>query len=142
MRPLLAFLAVTCFGCTGHPTPEEQALVSKVESIVKLPKGGGELKCYERRYALLQGKEVEEYVGVPLSGLAGRKLLVGHYQLGNEPGVHWTDSAKDLPEIMDGGCNDIRVWHVVGDQEASIAATCSSTIAGVSPEEVIPPVTC
>jgi hypothetical protein len=143
MRALLAFLALICFGCTAdHPTPEERALVSKVESIVTLPKGGGDLKCYERHYALLQGKEMEQYVGASLSGLAGRKLLVGHYQLGDKPGIHWAQSAKELPKRMDGGCNDIRVWHRVGDKEANIAATCESNIAGLSPKEVVPPVAC
>jgi hypothetical protein len=134
---------LVCFGCTGHPTPEEQALVSKVESQVRLPKGGGELKCYERYYALLAGKELDAYMGVPLIGLAGRNVLIGEYRRGSRPGVHWASSATELPpKIMDGGCDDMTVFHVVGDQEPSIKAFCSTTIAGVPPDEISPPVTC
>ena len=143
MRTFPFFLALACFGCAASPTPDESALVSKVESAVLLPKGGGDLKCYERHYALLQGKELDDYVGVPLTGLAGRKVLVGHYRFGGHPGVFWVKSAKDFPlEIMDGGCDEIRVLHIVGELEPSIAATCAETIAGVAPEEIIPPRSC
>ena len=117
--------------------------MSKVESIVTFPKGGGKLQCYERHYALLEGKELDEYVGTSLPALAGRKLLVGHYRLGANPGVHWAQTLKDMPpEMGDGGCNDIGILHVVGDSEREIRATCSLNIAGVAPDEVVPPVAC
>lgn len=142
MRVLPTILALACFGCTGHPTADEKALVAEVEKLVALPKGGGELKCYERHYTILRGKDAENYVGVPLDGLNNRALLVGRYRIGSEPGIHWAKNATELPAIADGGCNDIRVVHVVGNQEKSIPATCSITMAGVPPTEVTPPVTC
>jgi hypothetical protein len=139
-----AFVALFFLGCGGRPTPDERALVSKVEAMVLLPKGGGKLQCYERHYALLKGKEIDAYVGFPLSGRSGRsQLLVGRYRFGGHPGVYWAKSAKDLPpEIMDGGCDDIAVFHLVGDPETSISAKCSPTIAGVPPDEITPPRKC
>ena len=144
MRILPAFIVLACLGCSGHPNPEEKALISKVESMVSLPKGGGKLKCYERHYVLLEGKEIDAYVGFPLSERSGRsQLLVGQYRFGGRPGVYWAKRAKDLPpEIMDGGCDDISVFHLVGDPETSILAKCSPTIAGVPPDEIVPPHTC
>jgi hypothetical protein len=132
-----------CIGCSDHPTSEEQALVAKVEGAILLPKGAGSPRCYERHYALLQGKAIDEYVGASLSGLRGRALLVGKYQLGPHPGIYWAKSAKDLPqEIADGGCRNIHVWYVLGDPLKKMDVSCSPNFAGVEPTEVTPPVTC
>ncbi len=124
------------------------ALISKVESIVSLPQGAGRLQCYARHYALLQGKEIADWWGIEETKMAGRKLLVGRYMvmdgyLRNEkPGVFWSSSIKDLPEIMDAGCSQLNVYHMVGEDEAHIRAFCSANIDGHSPEKVEPPVTC
>ncbi|MDR2858118.1 MAG: hypothetical protein LBV50_09755 [Novosphingobium sp.] len=142
MRTLPAILALACFGCTEHPTAGEKALISEVENLVALPKGGGELKCYERHYTILRGKDIEKYAGTALVWLGKRELLIGHYRIGSKPGVHWVKNVDKLPNIMDGGCNDIRIIHVVGIHEKSIPATCSFTYAGDVPEEVMLPVTC
>lgn len=92
---------------------------------------------------MLQGKAMDDYVGAPLSGLRGRRLLVGEYRIGPHPGVYLAKGVKDLPpEVADGGCDNIQVWYVVGDLPKRIAATCSANIAGVSPAEISPPVTC
>ena len=81
--------------------------------------------------------------GFPLQGLAGRNVSIGEYLSGNERGVHWAGDATKLPPKMaDGGCNDISVFHVLGDREGSVEAICSTNFAGVPPDEVIPPVTC
>lgn len=143
MRLLPALIALAIPGCSGHPTPEENALVLKIESMVSLPQGGGELKCYERHYTLLEGKEVDAYAGTALDIPARSQVLVGHYRFGGHPGVYWAESAHELPpEIMDGGCDDITVFHLVGDPVKSISAQCSSTFAGASPLKVSPPRTC
>lgn len=144
LRTSAALVTLFCFGCTVQPSADEKTLISKVERIVRLPKGAGELNCYARHYALLQSKALDDYMGFPVQGLPGRKVLVGVYRRGDdEPGVHWAGDATKLPpKIGDGGCSDISVFHVVGDRERDIEAVCATNFAGVPPTEVIPPVTC
>ena len=142
-RATAAMLVLACSSCSVLPTSQEKALVTDVERRVKLPKGAGSLKCYERHYALLQGPELDEYMGVPLEGLRGRAVLVGLYRLGKQPGIHWAQNAKMLPaKIADGGCSNINVFHVVGEREKRLDAYCSETFAGVPEEQVSPPVSC
>jgi hypothetical protein len=143
MRFLPTFIALLCLGCTKHPTAEEKALISAVEDVVTLPKGGGKVACYGRHYALLESKEADEYLGIPLARLAGRQLLVGEYRRGERPGVYWAKSSKDLPQaIYDGGCDNMQIIHIVGDPVREIVASCSTDIGGDIPNEIDPAVTC
>jgi hypothetical protein len=58
-------------------------------------------------------------------------------------GVYGAANYEDLPPpIMDGGCDDIRVSHIVGDVESQIFAKCSPTFAAAQGDEVTPPRTC
>ena len=135
MRAVLLLLPLTCSAC--GPTAEENALISKVESTVVLPKGAGSLACYERHYALLRGDQVQEYIGP----LKIDRMLVGRYIPSDKPGVHWERNADHLPKIYDAGCGLIEVFYAVGIDK-SPRAFCATNLAGVSPEVVEPPRSC
>lgn len=139
---MIVILAVALAGCVERPSLQERELVSSVEQRVKLPSGVGSLRCYERHYALLQGRDLDELMGEAPPGLSGRKLLIGSYVRGPHPGVHWAKRAKELPQLADAGCSILKVYHLVGDRESSITATCSLNVAGAAPERIDPPVTC
>ena len=143
VRILVALSLFSASACSERITSDQAALIANVEKRVAMPKGAGDLKCYERHYSVLRDKEVDTYLGFHLSRTAGRSLLVGTYRFGGHPGVYWTRSTDDLPrKIEDGGCDDIGILHMVGDPERSIPAMCSTTMAGSMPDQVNPPRRC
>jgi hypothetical protein len=127
--------------CSAHPTQEERALVSGVEKQVVLPKGGGNLQCYERHYVLLKGEQAKTKMGGIV--VPGGRVLFAEYLHGRDakPGVYWADSEKEMPAIADAGCSVVEVWYVPG-VDRSPKAWCSANIAGVNPAVIVPPVTC
>lgn len=147
MRSSVIILALICFGCTERPNSREQALIAEVEKSVQLPKGAGSLQCYKRYYSVVRGKELEEMVGRQLAArLPFREMLIGIYREPDhkeKPGIQWVKSPKEIPEISDGGCSDLRVWYAVGWSEQQVNATCSFDFAGSIPEEIRgTPLTC
>lgn len=122
-------------------------MVARAESIIKLPKGAGPMKCYERHYVLLKGKEAERYLGFS-SAIANKGLLIGSYvrpktlnSSTGKPGIYWERNIERLPKIEDAGCSILRVFYLVG-KEMPTQATCSVTWDGRIPDELKSPVTC
>lgn len=147
MRSLVIAFALICFGCAERPNSQEQALIAELEKRVTLPKGAARLQCYKRYYSVVRGKELEDMVGSPLAAnLPFREMLVGTYREpgpGDEPGIQWVRSPKEVPEIGDGGCSDIRVLYAAGWPEKQVKATCSLDFSGSIPEEITgKPLTC
>ncbi len=142
MRIVIPCLCVIAASCNQVP-PEQEALVNYVERRVELPKGAGNLQCYERHYALLGRETLKRY----FEGVADPppRVLIGKYIRGQDrqPGVYMKASESDLPEISDAGCSVLTVFHIPGDTHRDgLKASCSANIAGVTPDEINPPVTC
>jgi hypothetical protein len=102
----------------GHASdsPLDVALLQKIESSLKLPKGTRPLASYDRYYAYAVRKGRKVLVGVFLDSQA----LPGIAH--PDPGLHALEKESDLPVVHDGGCSVVTVvLDPVSPQEADVS---------------------
>ncbi|MCW3848287.1 hypothetical protein OF829_13660 [Sphingomonas sp. LB-2] len=140
MRLRLAVLLLAgCSGGCSQPTAEQNAIAADIEARVVLPKGAGNLKCYERYYAFAGDADQKRLLNF---NLPGKRVVFGSYVVGKKPGVHWVASIDDFPDLQDAGCDKLNVFYIEGDKTLPIEASCSFTFAGTIDNAVEPAVTC
>lgn len=130
---LCGFLAA----CSAQPSDIQRTWIQDLELKVVLPPGAGKLACYERHYTSIK---LSELAGQPIR--KDRLLIEGVFVLGGRPGTHWAKKVSDLPKAFDAGCSAITVTYDTTTHQLFSPAECSTTVAGVSPKAVEPPVTC
>ncbi len=78
-----------------HPTPEETALMDRIEHEVRLPEGASPLARYHRSYAWL-----------------GDRTVIAIYEdfSDDPPARRWIEPGA-LPVINDGGCSVVTIFY-------------------------------
>jgi hypothetical protein len=138
-RFALLMLSGCAAACANHPTAEQNAIVADIERRVVLPRGAGDLKCYERYYLIANEADQKRLYGVALSG---KRVVLATYVAGKKPGVRWIDSADGFPDLQDAGCGKLSAVYIVGDPAFPVEAACAPDLAGRIGNVVDPPVTC
>ena len=137
---ILVFFATTSY--TDRSLLVLAGYAAEIERLVVLPKGGGELACYERHYVLLDNDQFEEANGFRWEH--SDTVVMADYLLAfdnRQPGIVLHDGHEEMPQIEDGGCSVLGLLYVPGDPHA-VQASCSLTWLGELPEKIEPPVTC
>lgn len=83
--------------CEASKKSEREALMDRIESQVRMPEGSRPLAEYARHYAENAEGEV---VGVYVPPNRNGRLLKRR---------QWLEDQRDLPFLMDGGCNQVTV---------------------------------
>lgn len=141
LMKLLFFLlaASPLSACTAELTPEERAtLVRDIELRVLLPKGAGDLACYQREYSIVKAPNTafivgEYHLATPYMGMNAGDL---------KPGVIWEKRENLTMGFVDQGCRTLWFKHPLHDIGSSIQAKCGPTLDGTLPKTVNPPVEC
>jgi hypothetical protein len=119
--PVFAFLLFAV--AAGHrPPPAREALMNRIERIVKLPAGSAALAGYERVYTMLTAQNAG--LAAPATFAPRRPKVLAIYSVyGGKHGRRW-ETGLNLPMVADGGCGHVTIVYDIAS-DAIESARCN-----------------
>lgn len=113
-------LVLALSSCSQAYSPENEVVMDKIESGVKLPTGAQTLDDYARYYSTsASGYVIATYTTVVLPNERFHDLPIGKRR--------WVNNSANLPNLIGGGCSTVHVVFYV-DTDAFGETACNGNV--------------